>query len=429
MKNLNIDAMFPDKLGFLFQPSRYKVIYGGRGGGRSWGCARALLLKSVVEPIRVLCAREVQKSIRDSVHKLLSDQIQVLGISPLFEIQEAVIKVKNDSEFTFAGLSTQTIESIKSMEGVDYVWAEEAHIITKRSWDILIPTIRKNDSEIWITFNPSLESDETFQRFIVNPPPDTQICKLNYHDNPWFPEVLEKERLYCKENDPENYPNIWEGECKPAAEGAIYYHEIHKAINEGRICNVPYDPMLRVHIILDLGWNDAMAISLVQRQASALRIIEYIEDSHKTLDYYSAMLKEKRLNWGKAWPPHDGYSRDIKTGQSTAEIMTKLGWDVAKRNEITELNVEDGIRATRMAFGRVYFDINKTERLIECLKRYRRRINIATQEAGAPFHDEFSHGADNFRYICINAEKMQNEDVRYRPYHVGYSALDPVVGY
>lgn len=434
-----LKAHFPEKLGILFEPHRYKVIYGGRGGGRSWGCARALLLFAVQRPIRVLCAREVQKSIRDSVHKLLSDQIQLLGLGSFFEVQEAVIKVNRGGEFTFIGLSTQTIESVKSMEGIDYVWCEEAHLNTKRSWDILIPTIRKEGSEIWITFNSSLESDETFQRFVVNPPPDTIVVKLDYHDNPWFPDVLEKERLYCKDNDPENYPNIWEGICKPAVEGAIYYHEVQKAETEGRICNVPYDPMLKVQVIMDLGWNDAMAIALVQKQTSELRIIEYIEDSHKTLDYYSAMLKAKMLNWGKVYLPHDGRHKDYKTGKSTEDIMRALGW----KTEITDnISVEDGIRITRMTFGRIYFDRNKAakpqkleghpighNRLIECVKRYRRRMNAQTQEPGTPLHDEFSHGADTLRYISINADRFTNETTRPMVYHQGYEPLDVAVNY
>ena len=426
---MELDAAFPDKLGILFENARYKVVYGGRGGGRSWGCARALLLMSIPKPIRVLCAREVQKSIRDSVHKLLSDQIEIMGLQQYFEIQESVIKSKNGGEFTFSGLSNQTIDSIKSMEGIDYVWAEEAHTITKRSWDILIPTIRKDGSEIWITFNPSLDSDETFQRFVVNPPPDTKVVKLNYADNPWFPKVLELERLYCKENDPEGYPNIWEGECKPAVEGAIYYHEVQRMETENRICNVPYDPMLKVQVIMDLGWNDAMSIILAQKHSSELRVIDYIEDSHKTLAEYSSMLQAKRLNWGKVWLPHDGFSRDIKTGKSTAEIMERLGWDVAKRNEIIELGVEDGIRSTRMTMGRLFLDRTKTERLIECLKRYRRAINRQTEEPGHPLHDEFSHGADCVRYLCINADRMSNETQKVREYHRGYGMMDSVVGY
>ena len=398
---------FPEKLGFLFEPSRYKVAYGGRGSAKSWSFARALLVKGKSKKHRILCAREVQKSIKDSVHKLLSDQIQVMGMGDFYEVIENAIRGKNGTEFAFAGLASHTVESIKSFEGVDIVWVEEAQVVTKRSWDVLIPTIRKDDSEIWVSYNPELDTDETHQRFAINPPPDSLIAKVNWDDNPWFPTVLEKERQHCKLTNPKDYSNIWEGECKPAVSGAIYYDEISLSQEEGRICNVPYDPMLKVHIVFDLGWNDAMAISLVQKHASEIRLIEYYEDSHKTLDYYSSWLKEKNMNWGKMYLPHDGRTKDYKTGKSTEEIMQAFGWDVA----ITpSMSVEDGLRLTRMTFNRIYFDKNKCERLIQCAKRYRRSINQQTQEPGAPFHDEWSHGADNLRYTCVNAESMNNDE-------------------
>ena len=410
-----VNAQFPDKLAFLFDTVRYKVARGGRGSGKSWSFARALLIQAASQPLLVLCTREVQKSIKDSVHKLLSDQIQALGLGSFYTILETEIRGRNGSKFIFAGLSQQTVESIKSLEGCDRVWCEEAQAITKRSWDVLIPTIREDGSEIWISYNPELETDETHQRFTANPPEDCVSVLVNYLDNPWFPEVLEKERRRCQEKDPIAYPNIWEGKCKPAVEGAIYYNEVAKAELNGQICNVPYDPLLKVHVVFDLGWNDSMSISLVQKVRSEVRVIEYIEDSHRTLDDYSADLKEKRYNWGKVWLPHDGFSRDFKSGKSSEEILKKLGWDVASRELIVEMGLEEGIKATRTTFGQVYFDKNKTTRLIECLKRYRRAINQTTREAGSPLHDEFSHGADNFRYICINAEKMNNDTVNHKP--------------
>lgn len=354
----------------------------------------------------MLCTREVQKSIKDSVHKLLSDQIEQLGLGAFYSILDTEIRGLNGTEFTFAGLAAHTVESIKSYEGVDVVWIEEAQAVSKRSWDVLIPTIRRPGSEIWISFNPELDTDEAYQRFVVSPPDDCVSVKVNYSDNPWFPDVLEKERLYCKLTNPKDYPNIWEGECKPAVAGAIYYDQIEATESEGRVCNVPYDPLLKVHVVFDLGWNDAMAISLVQRSTSEVRIIEYIEDSHKTLDYYSATLKDKKLNWGTLWLPHDGRNKDFKTGKSAEEIMQALGWSV----QITpNMAVEDGIRLTRMNFRRFYFDREKTKRLVQCAKRYRRSINQQTNEPGVPLHDEWSHGADNLRYIAVNLESMTNE--------------------
>ena len=226
-----MSAEFPAKLKFLFQPSRYKCAYGGRGSGKSWGFARALLILAASKPLRILCTREVQKSIKDSVHKLLSDQIQELGLGAHYRILETEIRGINGSEFLFAGLSTQTVESIKSYEGVDICWCEEAQAISRKSWTILIPTIRKPSSEIWITFNPDLDDDETYKRFVVDPPPEAQVVKVNYHDNPWFPEVLEKERAHAERVlAPDEYRNIWEGDCKAAVDGAIYAGEIREAV-------------------------------------------------------------------------------------------------------------------------------------------------------------------------------------------------------
>ena len=403
-----MNVEFPEKLKFLFQPKRYKIAKGGRGSAKSWSFARALLIQGAEKKLRILCAREVQKSIKDSVHKLLADQIQSLGFGGFYEVLENEIRGKNGTVFTFAGLATHTIESIKSYEGVDRVWVEEGQVVRKRSWDVLIPTIRKPDSEIWVSYNPALETDETHQRFAANGGDDCIVVDMNYNDNPWFPEVLEDERQKAKIRMPKaEYENIWEGKCMPAVAGAIYFNEVAKAEDDGRITNVPHDPMQKVHVVFDLGWNDAMAISLVQKSLSAIAVIEYIEDNYKTLDYYSALLKEKRYNWGKVWLPHDGRHKDFKTGKSAEDIMKALNWDVA----ITpNMSVEDGIRQTRMEFGKFYFDKKKTDRLVQCAKRYRRSINQQTNEAGAPFHDEWSHGADNLRYIAINAEKMSNDD-------------------
>lgn len=402
-----MQADFPEKLGFLFEPHRYKGARGGRGSGKSWGFARALLILGRAKKLRFLCAREVQKSIKQSVHKLLTDQIYALGLGDFYEVLETEIRGKNGTEFSFTGLATHTVDSIKSYEGCDICWVEEAQFVSKRSWDVLIPTIRKPGSEIWFTFNPELETDETYQRFVVTPPPDCVVVEMNYNDNPWFPAELEAERLHCKESDPKGYDNIWEGKCKPAVAGAIYYDEVQRAEEEGRVCNVPYDPLKKVHVVFDLGWNDAMSISLVQRSFSEIAVIENIEDTHKTLDYYSSLLKAKRYNWGKVWLPHDGRHKDYKSGKSAEDIMKALGWEVA----ITpNMSIEDGIRLTRVTFPRFYFDKTKAARLVQCAKRYRRSINQQTNEPGAPLHDEWSHGADNLRYIAINAEQMTNDD-------------------
>lgn len=403
---MNVD--FPEKLGFLFEPHRYKVAYGGRGSAKSWSFARALLIQGAQEPLRIGCFREVQKSIKDSVHKLLEDQIQSLNLGWYYEVFDHEIRAKNGGEILFAGLSSHTVDSIKSYEGLDRAWVEEGHAVSRKSWSVLIPTIRKPGSEIWCSYNPELDTDETHQRFAVDTPDDCVIVHMNYCDNPWFPGVLEKERQHAKLTMPKGeYENIWEGKCKPAVAGAIYYDEVAKAEEEGRICHVPHDPKLKVQVVFDLGWNDAMSITLVQKLGSALSVIENIEDSHKTLAHYSALLRERKYNWGKVYLPHDGRHKDYRTGKSAEDIMKGYEWDVAITPNVS---IEDGIRLTRMTFPRLYFDKTKAARLVQCAKRYRRSINQQTNEPGPPLHDEWSHGADNLRYLAVNAESMTNED-------------------
>jgi phage terminase large subunit len=399
------EVEFPDALRFLFEPARYKVAYGGRGSGKSWGFARALLLLASMRRMRVLCAREVQKSIKDSVHKLLSDQIESMGLAQKFRVLETEIRGVNGSEVLFSGLSSQTAANIKSFEGVDVAWVEEAQTVSKKSWDLLVPTIRKPGSEIWVSFNPGLDDDDTWTRFVLNPPPGAKVVKVNYSDNPWFPAELETERQHCYLTDRESYDNIWEGKTKSAVDGAIYAKEIEQATLERRIRPVPYDPMLKVHPVFDLGWNDAMTVGFYQRVASELRVIDYIEDSHKTLDWYAEEIRARRYNLGGIWLPHDGFHRDFKTGKSAAEIMEALGFEV---NAIPNVPVHEGIGVARLTFRQAFFDETRAARLVLCLKRYRRHVNVRTLEPGAPVHDEYSHGADNWRYACLVADQMTN---------------------
>lgn len=402
----NIRAEFPEKLKPLFEPNRYKVLRGGRGSGKSWGVARALLIIGVQRPIRVLCTREVQQSIRESVHKLLSEQIESLSLGGFFDIEKSSIRGRNGTEFVFAGLSDQTAESIKSFEGADYCWIEEAQVVTDRSWRILTPTIRKDNSEIWVTYNPELDTDATHVRFIENPPPDIFSVEMNWRDNPWFNDVMEKERQHALRTLPAiDYQNIWEGKCRPAASGAIYSAEVAQLFAEHRVCDVPYDPFLVVHPVFDLGWNDHMSIGLCQRHISSLRFIDYIEDDHKTLDWYSKELRQREYSWGTVYLPHDGGHGDYKTGKSSQEILQDLKWTV---EVLPKQPIVDGIREARMTFSQASFDKTKTGRLVECLKRYRRNVSNATGEAGNPIHDEYSHGADMYRYACQAAPLMDN---------------------
>jgi hypothetical protein len=205
-----VKANIPKAFAFLFQPARYKVAKGGRGSAKSWSYADALLIKGMEKPLRILCAREIQNSIKESVHRLLSDRIAALGIDKFYSITQTAITGVNGTNFIFAGLF-RNVNQIKSLEGVDIVWIEEAESVSKESWNLLTPTIRKPGSEIWVTYNPQFEDDETHQRFAVNPPEGAIVRHVNYDENPYFPDVLVKEMEQDKARDPQKYQTIWLG--------------------------------------------------------------------------------------------------------------------------------------------------------------------------------------------------------------------------
>lgn len=204
---------------------RYKILEGGRGGGKSTPTADHLAVRAAFEKIRVLCTREMQNSIKDSVHKLLSDRIEELKLTPYFSIYRDTILSKCGSEFIFKGLH-HNITEIKSTEGIDVCWVEEAEKVCGESWDILIPTIRNPDSEIIITFNPEDEKSATYQRFVANPPPDSIHDHVTWRDNKLFPEVLKKDLEYTRKVDYDKYLHIWEGQFKRYADALIFSKKI-----------------------------------------------------------------------------------------------------------------------------------------------------------------------------------------------------------
>jgi phage terminase large subunit len=203
------------------EPRRYSVVYGGRGSGKSWSIVRILIALAASSKLRILCTREFQTSIGDSVYKLLVDQISALGLDSLFTILKTSIVSSCGSEFIFRGLN-KNISEIKSLEGIDIVFTEESQAMSEESWEVLIPTIRKENSRFFISFNVSEVTDPTYRRFVLNPPPDCVSRLINYDKNPHFPEVLRREMLYCKEVDPDAYEHIWLGKPWFASDALVF---------------------------------------------------------------------------------------------------------------------------------------------------------------------------------------------------------------
>lgn len=415
---------FPEKLQCLFSNKRYIVLYGGRGAGRSWGVARKVLLQGSIETLDVLCARELQNSIDESVHKTLSTQIPLLGLEG-FEVQRDHIYGPKGTNFSYVGIKNNP-NKVRSFEGIRICWVEEANKVSKTSWNILLPTIRKKDSQIIITFNPELENDHTYVYFVKNAlktavpvknssgeilwyeNADSVICKMTYKDNPWFftDTNLASEMKKAKENDPDAYMNIWEGFPTQALEGAVYAKELRLAQAQGRICSVPYDREVPVDTFWDLGRADNTAIWFMQRVAMQYRVLAYFEATGEDITFFLQECQRRKYLYGTMFLPHDAKAKRLGTKHSIEEIVRNSGYKV---QIVPQLAVSDGINAAREFFPMCFFDEEECEDGLHALRHYKFKV-VEGQRSNTPLHDAASDGADAFRYMAVG-RKLARERV------------------
>lgn len=403
-----LTAEIPEAFEGLLEPHRYKVFYGGRGGAKSQTFAIVLLLMGMQKPIRVLCAREVQKSIKDSVKRLLDDEISRLGLGGFYTSLEAEIRGANGTLFVFYGL--HNMSSLKSMKGLTHCWVEEAESISDRSLDILRPTIREPGSELWFSFNPEHVHSPIWQQFIVGRPEDALVKKVTWRDNPWFPDVLDEERRHCLQADPDKYDWIWEGNPRVIAEGSYYGKLLQQAEQDGRIGKVPCEPQLLVNTAWDLGMSDSTAIWFFQHlpvgHMGEWRFIDYYEASGEGLAHYAEVLARKGYRYGVHLAPHDIAVRELGTGRSRLETARNLGINFAA---VKNLPIMDGIEAARQVLGAAWFDRDKCAKGLNCLYGYRREYDDARAAyRDYPLHDWTSHGADAFRYAAVGYQRPQS---------------------
>lgn len=377
---------------------RYISVRGGRGSGKTKNFARALVMRSTVEKLRVLCTREVQLSIRESVYATLVNEIRELGLESQFEILSNEIRSKKGGSFIFRGLASETIDSIKSLADIDIAWVEEAQAVSMKSFEMLFPTIRAKGSQIWLSWNPELETDPVYQLVVTQGLPKCANLFVNFDQNPWFPEELRLEEQHMLGINPVKHRHVWLGEPLPAVEGAIYFDQIMEMQAAGRIRPLTFDPNLQKYAVFDLGFNDAMTCIITQRTKDDVRLLEYIENDRVSLAWFDDELKARDHKNAIIVLPHDGRHKSLQTGLSPQEIMTMYGWSV---EIVDNIGVENGIRVTRELMPMMYIDEFKCSQLLERLKRY------ARNKHGHPIHDENSHGADATRYVSVHANIMQ----------------------
>lgn len=398
-----VDAAFPTKLRFLTKPHPVKVLWGGRGGIKSWSIARALVIKGAQQRLRVLCARELQKSISESVHETLSLQIELLGLQSCYRIEKSAIYGPLGTKFVFTGL--RGIKNLKSYENFDVWWIEEAANVSKNSWDTVLPTIRKKGAELWISFNPELETDETYVRWVLKPPPWAKVLKTSWRDNSWLTEELRRQIRHMQETDPDGYNHIYEGHCKEVLDGAIYADELRALTRNGHVCHVPYEPTKPVHTYWDLGIADQTAIWFVQCVAFEFRFIDFYQSRNKPLAHYLKELQKREYVYGFHNLPHDGKRRDLGTGKSIEARMNDSGLKV---KIVPNIGLKNGMDAARALFSRAWFDEVKCADGLNTLRRYRWKVD---QESGLyskePLHDDNSNGSDAYRMAAVGLTEPQ----------------------
>lgn len=396
-----LELEVPRALRPLLQPKRYKGAKGGRGGAKSHFFAEQLLFRCRTKTTRAVCIREIQNSIRESVRQLLIDKISKLGLEADFTVLDAEIRCKrNGSLIVFKGMQEYNAENIKSLEGYDIAWVEEAQNLSARSLKMLRPTIRKDGSELWFSWNPRHKFDPVDEFFRENmADADFILVVVGWQDNPWFPESLRKDKDRDYAQDPVTAEHVWGGGYEVIAQGAYYAKEMIQAKADKRIANIPYEAKAKVYTAWDLGMDDCTAIWFVQQVGKEVRVIDYYENSGIGLDHYAKIMAAKPYAYADHLLPHDAEVRELGTGTSRVETLAGLG---IKATVVPKQSVEDGINAARLMIPRCWFDETKCEKGIEALRLYRREYDEELRTYRAkPLHDWTSHAADAFRYLAI----------------------------
>ena len=343
------------------------------------------------------------------MHRLLSATIMNNNLADQYEVLQSTIRHRtNGTEFIFKGLK-HNITEIKGLQGVDRVWIEEGENLSERSLEVLIPTIRAENSEIWVSFNPRNPTDPVYQRFVANPPDDAIVRKVSWRDNPFFPSVLKKEMETLKSSDPVAYDYIWEGQFDLRRSGAVYAKQLSKAREDSRITRVPYDPRYEVFTAWDLGWGDSTAIWWLQFVGRELRWIECYENSNEPISHYAQIVKSKSYNYMAEghFLPHDGGAGNIR-GDSVAKQLDDMGL----RNQVLprEQDINPGIELLRQTISYSVFDSDKCADGIKALESYGYEWD---DERGVfkakPRHDWASHYSDAARYAAQAAARIKGD--------------------
>ena len=407
---VEVEMKLPPVFKALDDPYDYYVIKGGRGSAKSESIGRKLLLKGIERKRKIVCGREFQSSIKESVYDMLGDFISTYKLDKFYNVMKTEIIAKNGTTFSFTGLR-HSINSIKSMYDVDDFWGEEAQTFSANSLNILLPTIRKKGSCLYFTMNPVLEEDPAYQMLVVNPPPKTLVLTVNYDQNPYFPDRLRLLMERDKATDFEKYLNIWEGQCRQTVEGAIFARQLEKAAEEGRITDeVEYNRSVPVHTFWDIGKANKTAIWFAQYVGMQWRILRCIVGFGRDLEEYLEEIQSLPYIYGTHYLPHDAKQDRMGMQRSVEDQVRAVLRNVQAEEHAVSKKI-NAIEAAKAILPICYFHKTDCADGLYHMRRYAYKVREDGTVSQEPDH-EHSDAPDAFMTFAMAAQPDLLEDDR-----------------
>lgn len=429
MTSNKLEIIIPEQYQELFQPSkqwRHLIYKGGRSSGKSHQVALSRLILGSQKKLRGLCCREYQKSMEDSVKKLLSDLVAEYNMKDWKVLESELRNLRTGSEIIFKGMHNNT-QGIKSTEGLDWAWVEEAQSVSSDSINTLIPTVRKEGSHIIWTYNPLTEHDPVKELVEDNRKYREKGTLYCLHINSdaiesLLSESVKEEREAMRQENPDLFAHVWLGQPLTSKTGSVFGQQISRAEIDGRIGRVPYDASAGVYAVFDLGISDSTAIWWYQMIGREIHFIDYYENSGEELGHYISMLHSKGYNYTTIYLPHDAKQRELQTGKTRVEFFEQNGFHNIEVLRPTNFNLgDDDINLiARPTFSRVWIDREKCARGLECLRAYHYEYDEKNKLLKSrPEHDWSSHASSAFIYACMAAtesSEAQQISVKFKTY-------------
>ncbi|MFA7308200.1 MAG: PBSX family phage terminase large subunit [Hyphomicrobium sp.] len=375
----------------LLSSSRYKGSHGGRGSGKSHYFAEALVERCLMRPTRAVCVREIQKSLEQSVKRLIEDKISRLGVGAAFGVEHDRIKTPGGGMIIFQGMQNHTAESIKSLEGYDVAWVEEAQSLSQRSLDLLRPTIRNDGSELWFSWNPRFATDPV-DKLLRGPdrPPGTIVVEANWRDNPWFPPVLKEEKDWDQKRDPDKYAHIWLGGYQKNSQARVFKNWRVGAADE-------FDAQPKERFYFGADWGFSVDPTVLVRCYTRERTLFVDAEAYKVgceIDATPALFDT--VPHSRKWPIRADSARP-----ETISYMSRHGFKVTKALKGAG-SVEDGVEFLKSYDIVVHPSCRHT---IDELSLYSYKIDKQTEEVLPVLEDKSNHVVDALRYALEGARR------------------------